>query len=461
MKSLRTSTERMIIEKLLGILDNIPDGVIAIDMEMRVTYFNRAAARITGVSKEDAIGRKCYEIFNIFESECVLCRILKTGKPVNNCYICSIDSAGQRLPISVSTALLKDSQSRVIGGVQTFRDLNHVEVSRKKLSSSYTFENIIGRTHRMQELFEMLPDIARSDSTVLIEGETGTGKELIARAIHEYSPRRNKPMVTVNSNAIPDSLCESELFGYKAGAFTDAKQDKKGRFALAEGGTLFLDEIGYISPMMQVKLLRVLQEHVYEPLGGTKSVRADVRIIAATNRSLNKLVESGDFRMDLFYRINVIEIKAPPLRERLEDVPLIIDHFIGKFNHLKYKDISGISPAALNILMSFHFPGNVRELENIIEHAFVLCPGGEIKTQHLPKYLREEHSEPVMGISGSLKQVVDLTGGLRAMEALFFTEALKRNNWSRRDTAQEMGISSSTLYRKLKRLGLSLPYRAE
>jgi len=446
-KSISSSESRMTVERLLSILDSISDGVMTIDLDMRVTYFNRTAEMITGVIKDDAIGIKCNDVFNIHDNECALYQLLKTGKPVNNHFISSTDSNGHRAPINVSTALLRDNQGKIIGGVQTFRDLNHVEVLRKKLSSSYTFTDMIGRSQQMQEVFETLPKIAKSDSTVLIEGETGTGKELVAQAIHQYSHRRNKPMICVNSNAIPDSLCESELFGYKAGAFTDAKKDKKGRFTMAEGGTLFLDEIGHISPMLQVKLLRVLQDHVYEPLGSTKSVEADVRIIAATNRNLDKLMESGDFRQDLYYRLNVIRIKVPPLRERLEDVPLIIDHFISRFNHLKYKDISGISLAALNILMSYHFPGNVRELENIIEHAFALCAGGEIRTEHLPKYLQEKRPEPVVGITGSMKE----------METLFFNTALKRNIWSRQDTARELGISLSTLYRKIKKLGLSPP----
>ncbi len=446
-KSISSSESRMTVERLLSILDSISDGVMTIDLDMRVTYFNRTAEMITGVIKDDAIGIKCNDVFNIHDNECALYQLLKTGKPVNNHFISSTDSNGHRAPINVCTALLRDNQGKIIGGVQTFRDLNHVEVLRKKLSSSYTFTDMIGRSQQMQEVFETLPKIAKSDSTVLIEGETGTGKELVAQAIHQYSHRRNKPMICVNSNAIPDSLCESELFGYKAGAFTDAKKDKKGRFTMAEGGTLFLDEIGHISLMLQVKLLRVLQDHVYEPLGSTKSVEADVRIIAATNRNLDKLMESGDFRQDLYYRLNVIRIKVPPLRERLEDVPLIIDHFISRFNHLKYKDISGINLAALNILISYHFPGNVRELENIIEHAFALCAGGEIEIEHLPKYLQEKRPEPVVGITGSMKE----------METLFFNTALKRNNWSHQDTARELRISLSTLYRKIKKLGLSPP----
>lgn len=451
MKFFQTYAKEFIIKRLMEIFSSIPDGVMTIDFDMNVTFFNRAAEKITGRCKEDVLGIKCYKVFNIQDTECPLCQTLKTGKQVNNYYICSTDSSGQRIPISVSTALLTDDHGKIIGGVQTFRDLNHVELLRKKLSSTYTFAEMIGYSEQMRELFEILPNIAKSDSTVLIEGETGTGKELVARAIHQYSHRQNKPMISVNSSAIPDSLCESELFGYKAGAFTDAKKDKKGRFALAEGGTLFLDEIGHISPTLQVKLLRVLQNRVYEPLGGTESVKADVRIIVATNRNLQKLVESNDFRQDLYYRINVIHIKVPPLRERFEDIPLIADHLIGRFNQLRNKDISGMSSAALNILMKHHFPGNVRELENIIEHAFVLCPYGEIRTEHLPKYLQEKQRESVIEVSGSFRE----------LEIQFLTTALKLNNWSRQDTARDLGISSSTLYRKLKKLKLYLPHEAK
>jgi transcriptional regulator with PAS, ATPase and Fis domain len=299
----------------------------------------------------------------------------------------------------------------------------------------------------MHELFKILPTIAQGESSILIEGESGTGKELVARALHNLSARKAGPFISVNCGALPDSLLESELFGYKAGAFTDAKADKKGRFAIADKGTLLLDEIGDISPAMQVKLLRVLQEKTYEPLGSTQSQTSDVRIIATTNKELDKLVSDGKFRQDLYYRINVVKIRIPPLRERKGDIPLLADHFIDQFNKLRNKDVPGIAPPALQLIMKHSFPGNIRELENVIEHAIILSPGGAIKPEHLPDYLQEQKAIPAIEIASTMNE----------MESLFIIAALKRNNWSRKKTAEELGINTSTLYRKIKKLGLKVP----
>ncbi|MCF7810769.1 sigma 54-interacting transcriptional regulator [bacterium] len=443
------SVNELIVEKLLTIVDSISDGVLAVDREMRVTFFNKAAETITGSRRDEVIGEQCWKVFrtNVCNKDCPLRQTFRTGEPVINKYVSSTHADGKQIPISVSTALLKDKNGNVIGGVETFRDLTQVEALRKILESDYTFFDMIGRSKPMQDLFTLLPTVAQSESTALIEGESGTGKELVAKAIHNLSPRRKRPIVIVNCGAIPDSLLESELFGYKAGAFTDAKRDKLGRFAIAEGGTIFLDEIGDISAALQVKLLRVLQDHVYEPLGSIKSEKADVRVIAATNKNLTKMMEEGDFRQDLYYRLNIVEINVPPLRERLSDIPLLIDHFIGKFNHLRNKDISGVTDSTINILMNHSYPGNVRELENIIEHAFVICPGGVIEPDHLPKYLREQQESTTVEIVETLSE----------MEALFLTAALKRNNWSRKDTARELKINPSTLFRKMKKLGITPP----
>ena len=444
------SARDLTADKLMTIIDSISDGVLAIDLEMRVTFLNLAAEKITGADAGDVIGRQCREVFrtDVCEKDCALRQTFRTGNPVINKYICSRHTDGTRVPISVSTALLRDKLGNIVGGVETFRDLTQVEALRKMLENSYTFSDMIGHSKLMKDLFELLPIIAQSGATVLIEGESGAGKELVARAIHHHSQRQQKPMVVVNCGAIPDTLLESELFGYKAGAFTDAKKDKLGRFALAEGGTVFLDEIGDISPALQVKLLRVLQDHVYEPLGSTKSEQADVRVMAATNRNLNELMDAGQFRQDLYYRLNVIGIKVPPLRDRQSDIPLLINHFIGRFNHLRNKDISGVTPQALGILMNHPYPGNIRELMNIIEHAFVLCPGGVIRPEHLPNSVRQERPIPLVEIADTMEE----------MEALFLTAALKRNNWSRQNTARELGINSSTLYRKIKKLGIMFPY---
>jgi transcriptional regulator with PAS, ATPase and Fis domain len=295
-------------------------------------------------------------------------------------------------------------------------------------------------------LFDLLPAVAESDSTVLVEGPSGTGKELFARAIHRLSPRRAKRFVALNCGALPDTLLESELFGYKAGAFTDARKDKPGRFALAEGGTIFLDEIGDISPAMQTRLLRVLQERVYEPLGGLEPVRCDVRVIVASNKPLRRLVKEGKFREDLFYRVHVVRLELPPLRERREDVPLLVDHFVARFNRLRGRDIVGLSDAALARLMEYEFPGNVRELENVIEHAFVLCRGGLIELSHLPPHLRGEEDEARSGLPSGLT--------LAAMEKLAIRDALRRHTGNRAAAARELGIDASTLFRKLKALGL-------
>ncbi len=430
------------------ILDSIADGVFTVDQDWRITSFNRAAENITGVSRDDAIGKPCCDVFraSICEGQCALKDTLRTAKPLVNKAIYILDAQGRQIPISISTAILKDGVGKVIGGVETFRDLSMVEELRKELEGKYTFADIIGRSHVMQQLFELLPQIATSNSTVLIEGASGTGKELFARAIHNLSGRRPKPLVTVNCGALPDTLLESELFGYKAGAFTDAKKDKPGRFAVANGGTIFLDEIGDISPAMQARLLRVLQEKTFEPLGSVESVTVNVRIIAATNKNLNRLMRKGTFREDLYYRVNVVRLELPPLRDRREDIPLLAEHFLAKFNRLQNRDIAGISPEVMALLMKHNYPGNVRELENIVEHSFVLCPGGLIQVQHLPASLYSGPGpRPSIGEEG-------LT--LKALEALHIADALRRHRGNRTAAAKELGINPSTLFRKIRSLGL-------
>jgi transcriptional regulator with PAS, ATPase and Fis domain len=348
----------------------------------------------------------------------------------------------------VATALLKDSSGEIIGGVETFQDLTQVEQLRKELHSRYSFEDIIGRSPLMLQLFDLLPQVAASSSTVLIEGASGTGKELFARAIHHLSPRSKKPFVAINCAALPDTLLESELFGFKAGAFTDARHDKPGRFALADGGTIFLDEIGDISVALQVRLLRVLQERTIEPLGGIKPVPVDVRVIAATNKNLSSLVQQGVFREDLFYRIRVVYLKLPGLAQRREDIPLLVGHLISKFNHLQSKNIAGVSDEVMARLMEHDFPGNVRELENIIEQAFVLCRDGQIEMKHLPPELRPESS----GKSGKNEMI-----RLDSLERSTIEEALRRRCGNRRQAAADLGINASTLYRKIQTFGIATP----
>ena len=435
------------------ILDSINEGVFTVDLDWRITSFNRAAEKITGIGREDAIGQRCSEVFrtNVCQEDCVIRRVLETSAPAVDTSVILIDAWGERIPVKVSASLLRGSDGQVIGGVETFQDLRQVEQLRKELEGKHTFADIVGRSEPMARLFEVLPRIADGDSIVLLQGESGTGKELVAHAIHDLSPRRDRPFVAVNCGALPDSLLESELFGYEVGAFTDAKKRKPGRFELADGGTLFLDEIGDVSAAMQVRLLRVLEEKEFEPLGAVEPVRSDVRVVAATNRDLEKLVREGVFRGDLFYRIRVFEIEIPPLRDRRKDIPLLVDHFIEVHRRLHDSEISGLSEEAMLLLMGYDFPGNVRELRNILEHAFVLCRGEVIEPSHFPGNLARA------GEVGPKRGETEMN--LKAVERSLIREALCKHGGNRALAARDLGIDASTLYRKIGRLGIETPAR--
>ena len=434
---------------LKTILDSINDGVFTVDSDFRVTSFNRAAATITGTQERDAVGRPCWEVFkaDICEGSCALKRTLATGRPVVNQSVCILNAKAQKVPISVSTALLKDQKDRVIGGVETFRDLSLVEDLRREVQKRFTFQDMLSAHHKMQEIFALLPQVAESDCTVLITGESGTGKELMAKAIHHLSPRSSGPLVVVNCGALPDTLLESELFGYVAGAFTDAKRDKPGRLAASQGGTLFLDEIGDVSPALQVRLLRVLQEKTFEPLGSNRPVRADVRFLAATHKNLLTEVRAGRFREDLYYRLNVVQIAIPPLRDRREDIPLLSRHILHKLNHLRGRDIQGFTPEALGCLLRYDWPGNIRELENSIEHAFILCRQGMLLPEHLPAVISRAAESQALG--GHSKTS---SGNLREVESSHIFSVLDHHKGNRSAAARELGIHKTTLWRWLKRV---------
>ncbi|UCF93360.1 MAG: sigma 54-interacting transcriptional regulator [Desulfobacterales bacterium] len=433
------------------ILESISDGVFTVNREWQITSFNRAAEEITSIRRQEAIGKRCSEVFraSMCEVDCALRYTLETGKPVINRAGFIVNAEGRRIPISVSTALLRDASGQVVGGAETFRDLSEVEELRKELQGRFQVGDLVSRSPAMRKIFDVLPALAASESAVLIQGETGTGKELVARAIHSLSRRCEGPFVAVNCGALPDTLLESELFGYKAGAFTGALKDKPGRFALAEAGTLFLDEIAEVSPALQVRLLRVLQDKTFEPLGATTSVTADARIIAATNQDLAALVKAGTFRPDLFYRIHVVRLDLPPLRRRKEDIPLLVEHFVARFNRRQRKSIAGVSPAVMAVFMGHDWPGNVRELENNIEHAFILCTGDRIEPQHLP----EDFIAPLA--RGDHAPNLALTK--KNVEAQAIREALRRNRNNRLAAARELGIHKSTLFRKMKALGMAFP----
>lgn len=433
------------------IIESISDGVFTVDHEWRITSFNRAAEKTTGIPRNKALGKHCWEVFrsNMCESDCALRRTMKQGKPFIDSSAYIVDIQKRRIPVVVSTSLLSDENGTVLGGVEIFRDVSQIEELRKELEGRYQVGDIVSRSPSMQSIFKILAQVADSESTVLIQGETGTGKELLAHAIHDLSPRKQKPFVAINCGALPDTLLESELFGYKAGAFTHATKDKPGQFALAEGGTLFLDEIGDLSPAFQVRLLRVLQEKTYLPLGALRPVRADVRVIAASNKTLSELVQKGLFRQDLFYRVNVVCLELPPLRERKEDIPMLVDHFIGRMKRLRAKPVTGISHEALSLLMFHDYPGNIRELENIIERTFVLCPEGEIGVHSLPENLKAR-AVPSAFSAG-------MSAALRTTESQVILSALEHNHFNRDATARMLNMHKSTLYRKIKRIGIQLP----
>lgn len=436
-----------------SILESISDGVFTVDMEWCITSFNRAAEEITGVSRKDAIGMRCSDVFrsSMCGSVCSLQQTLKTGKPVigKSGYI--IDSNLNRIPISISTAVLRDGDGCVIGGAETFRNLSEIEALRQELEGKFRVGDLTSRSPLMQRVFEILPAIATSPSTVLILGETGTGKELVARTIHSLSRRSRGPFVAINCGALPDTLLESEMFGYKAGAFTGASKDKPGRFRLAAGGTIFLDEISEVSPAFQVRLLRVLQERTYEPLGATRPEASDVRVIVATNKDLADQVRKGLFREDLYYRVNVMRIELSPLRQRKEDIPLLVDQFVARFNQLQQKPIQGIAAEALSLLMAHDWPGNIRELENAIERAFILCNEGYIGISHLPRELTAHGAWA--GADANMRSAHDI------LDVQAIRGALERNGFNRTAAARELGIHKTTFFRRIKKLGISLPDR--
>ena len=430
------------------ILNSIVEGVFTVDNDLRITYFNRAAEKITGVKKESAIGEFCFETFkaNICETACPIKKTILEGCNSINQKVNILRFDGKEIPVSINCSALKDENGKVIGGVETFRDLSTIEALRKEIEKGYTFEDIVSKNHKLLELFNILPNISESEATVLIQGPSGSGKELFARAIHNLSFRKDGPFIAINCGALPDNLLESELFGYYKGAFTDAQKDKPGRFELAKGGTIFLDEVESLSPSTQVKLLRVLQEKEFEPLGATKSVKTDVRVISATKENLLDLITKNKFRDDLFFRLNIVKIELPSLKERKDDIPHLINHFIELFNYKMGKMITGVSNEVLEYLMNYSFPGNIRELENVIEHAFVMCLDEVIELKDLPHDLiviKENDRNGKYNIEP-----------LQQSECDVIFESLEKHGWNKAEVSKELKLHRSTLWRKMKKYGL-------
>jgi DNA-binding NtrC family response regulator len=336
---------------------------------------------------------------------------------------------------------------------------------RQQLDVRFGLDNLVGRDHRMLKVFDLVEAVADSRTTVLVVGESGVGKSLLARAIHHRSPRRGKPFVEVSCGALPETLLESELFGHTKGSFTGAIADKPGRFLAADGGTIFLDEINSASPALQVKLLRVLQDRAFEPVGSTETKNVDVRVILATNVDLRQLVDAGGFRQDLFWRINVVTIKLPPLRDRTPDIPLLAETFLRRFCKEAGREIVGFSPAATEVLLRYEWPGNVRELENAVERAVVLCRRGTIDVDDLPEHITQHVTRPAMATVASAAidgkdviilpdQPLPLEAALMEPERRIIEAALKRNKFNRNATAAELAIDRTTLYKKMRKFGM-------
>jgi PAS domain S-box-containing protein len=428
------------------IFDSIEEGVFTVDLNWRITSFNRAAEKITGVSKKDALGKPCLEVFRttVCQSDCVLRRAMRARKPVFNTPVYMLRPGAQSIPIVVNATVLKDETGRIIGGVETFRDLSSLSKLTTSFNHCHAFQDMISKNQKMLEIFSTVKMIADSDCTVLIEGATGTGKEMLAKAVHNTSAHRNGPFVPVNCGALPDSLIESELFGYKAGAFTDAKNDKPGRFERAHNGTIFLDEISDISQALQVRLLRVLEDRKYEPLGSVKPFPTNARVVVAANCNLDRLVEEKKFREDLYFRVNVMRLCLPPLAERKEDIPLLVDCFIDRMKQKQKKNVLGISQEAVAALILYHWPGNIRELENAIQRAYVICDSELIELRHLPERILSSVNPRGLAQGTTLREVEKIT----------ILQVLQHNNWKRAVTAEALGINKNTLRRKIVAYGL-------
>jgi PAS domain S-box-containing protein len=426
------------------LVEQMAEGVFTINSRWRIISFNQTAERITGYRRKEVLGRFCWEIFrsDLCQTECPLRITLETGLTRLDQDVRMLDKQGTKLPVLVNTSVVRDRNGLVVGAVESFRPLSMIKENVERSPGHQGFSDIIGKSASMTRIFEMLPDLGASDVNVLIQGESGTGKELIARAIHNQSPQKEGPFVAVNCSALAESLLESELFGHEKAAFTGAIRSKVGRFELARGGTLFLDEIGELKPELQVKLLRVLEQRVFERVGGTRLIPMEARIISATNRDLAKALQEGTVREDLFYRLRTVPITLPPLRHRREDIPLLVEYFMARLNKKYHKDVRCLDTKVLRLFMTHPWPGNVRELERILEHAYVFVKGPVIFLQNLPsmaEFLQERKLENVPEGGGEVDQKT-------------IQNALTRAGGRRKEAAAILGISRTSLWRMMKQL---------
>ena len=456
-------SERM----LSAILYSLSEAVITVDRDHSISSFNRAAERLFGIPAGEALGKDCRRIlrasFGPAQHDCPMGDLTEGGKPRSDVDGTLVRADGRIVPVSASWAFFEGDAGERLGFVISFRSFEEIERLAEERKGKFPLRDIVGKTPRIRRIFDMIDVVKDTDSTVLVTGESGTGKGLFARAIHDLSPRREKPFVKVHCAALTETLLESELFGHVKGAFTGAIADKVGRFEAADEGTIFLDEIGEISPALQVKLLRVLQDREFERVGSSKTQRADVRVIAATNKDLKEAMAAGQFRGDLFYRLNVIPISVPPLRERREDIPLLVDHVLKRLKRRGMERVKAVSPEAMRCLMEYPWPGNIRELENVLERGMVCARGRVLSVEDLPDELRERcrprrESSSTMPSDGGGAEApgIDAAGGARKEgEQGDLLRTLEMHRWNRKDAAAALGIDRTTLWRRMKRLGLA------
>lgn len=432
-----------------NILDSIAEGVFTVDKNFRINFFNKAAEKITGHSCDEVIGKFCKHVFRteVCFTDCPIGTVLQNKKNIFDFESKIKTFSGIDIPIKLNAAVLYNESDEPTGGIVSFRDISVFEAIGMDLQKQTQFHGMIGHSKQMKEIFELIEEIAETDAPVFIQGESGTGKELVANAIQKLSERKNNPFVKINCSVFPSNLLASELFGHVKGAFTDAVKDRAGRFEVAEKGTIFLDEVAEMPLQMQIQLLRVLQEGTFERVGESLTRKADVRIIAATNINIKEALKRGQFREDLFYRLNVIPIEIPPLRKRTEDIVPLIIHFLNKFSLIYKKPISEIEEKAIELLLNYSWPGNIRELENIIEYAFVRTTKKNIiEVSKLPLSITENTIQNSTNIISEFSPA--------SKERMDLLVALEKNLWNKSKTADELKLGRTTLWRKMKKFGL-------
>ncbi|MCA1961216.1 MAG: sigma 54-interacting transcriptional regulator [Desulfomonile sp.] len=438
------------INLLQAILNSISEGVMTLDKDWKIASWNRAAEQITGFHREEVLGKECTKVFRaaLCREHCPVDRALSCGHPYYDVQVAIRNKRNEVVHLVVNASPLYDEHGHIVGGLETFRDVSQNRWMQEELERQYGYTNIVGRSDAMKRVYETMGSLLGTDTTVLIQGESGTGKELIARALHFYGPRKDKPFVAVNCSALPEGVLESELFGHVKGAFTGAIRDHIGKFELANGGTLFLDEIAEISPAIQVKLLRVLEERELQRVGDNRSIKVNIRLITATNKDLYRKVLDNSFRDDLYYRLSVFPLHLPPLRERTSDIRLLVAHFIKKFNKQMGRSIQGIADEFLEILESYSWPGNVRELSNAIEHAFVHCNGMLLHSSDLPHHIVNAAPAVVAKPSRKPQEKLDL------VERELIVRELEAAHWRKSVAARRLGMSRATLWRKMEKFGI-------